>query len=130
MKKLLLVSFIAFFGFSFAFAQGGGQRRSPEERLKAEIDQMTEAIGLDKAQVEKITPLVKASQEKQTELFTKMRESGGQPDFEKMRADREKITQELDTKISAVISKQQLIKLQEFRKTQEEQRRARMQNRN
>lgn len=127
MRNFLVVLLMIAFGIGSAFAQP--QRLSPEERLKRDIDQLTQACSLTPEQVSKITPLVKEANEKQMAMFQKMRESGGQPDRQKMQEERNKISSELDAKIGAVISKQQMIKLQAFRKEQEEQRRQRMQNR-
>jgi periplasmic protein CpxP/Spy len=132
MKKFFVFIFMVALGLGSAFAQGGGpggQRMSPEERLKRDMDQMTEKLSLTADQVAKITPMVKESSEKQREMFQKMRDSGEQPDMEKMREQRTKSRNDLDAKINAVLTKDQQSKLVAFRKEQDEQMRQRMQNR-
>ena len=132
MKKFFVFILMIAFGIGTAMAQGGGQggqRVSPEERLKRDVEQLTEALSLTPDQVTKVTPILKEASEKQREAFQKMRESGDQPDFAKMQEQRNKMTAEMDAKLNAVLTKEQQPKLKAYREKQAEERRQRMQNR-
>ena len=123
MKKLLLVVFVAVFAMGSSFAQPGGD---PAARLQREIDGITAALGLSKDEVAKITPIVTDAQKKQSEAFAKMRESGNM-DRDKMREERTKMQAETDKLLKAVLTPEQGVKLDAFRKQQAEERAKRMQ---
>jgi hypothetical protein len=125
MKKLMLVALLAIIGFATSFAQPGG-RLSPEERLKRDVDTLTKVLTLTPDQVTKVIPILKETQAKQTEMFTKMRESGSM-DRDKMNAERAKLTAEQDLKLGEVLTADQVKKLVDFRKRQEEERKNRPQ---
>ncbi len=126
MKKILVFALMVMLGIGSAFAQQRGG--TPEERLQRQVDQLKEALALTPDQVTKITPILKADQEKQAENFRKMREAGGNFDREKMRADREKAQAETDAKIKPILKADQVTKLADWRKQQAERMRQRMQN--
>jgi hypothetical protein len=123
MKKLLLVVFVALFALGSSFAQMG----DPAARLQREIDGLTTALSLSKDEVAKITPIVTEQQKKQSEAFAKMRESGTM-DRDKMREERTKMTAETDKLLKAVLTPEQGVKLDAYRKQQAEERAKRMQN--
>jgi len=124
MKKLVLVIFIALFAVGSSIAQ----MRDPAARLKSEIDGLTTELGLSKDQVEKITPIVTEAQKKQSEAFAKMRESGN-VDRDKMREEFTKMREETDKQLKAVLTPEQGVKLDAYRKKQAEERAKRMQQR-
>ena len=124
MKKLVLVIFIALFAVGSSIAQ----MRDPAARLKSEIDGLTTELGLSKDQVEKITPIVTEAQKKQSEAFAKMRESGNM-DRDKMREEFTKMREETDKQLKAVLTPDQGVKLDAYRKKQAEERAKRMQQR-
>jgi len=124
MKKLVLVIFVTFFALGSSFAQPGGG--DPAARLQRELDGLTTELGLSKDQVEKVTPIVTEAQKKQAEAFAKMRESGN-VDRDKMREERTKMQAETDKLLKAVISPEQGVKLDAYRKKQAEERAKRMQ---
>ena len=126
MKKLLLIIFVTIIGLSSSFAQPGGD---PAARLQREIEGLTTALSLNKDEVAKITPIVTEAQKKQSEAFAKMRESGNM-DREKMREERTKMMAETDKSLKAVLTAEQGVKLDEFRKKQAEERAKRMQGNN
>lgn len=123
MKKIALVLFIAVIAMSSVFAQPGGD---PAARLQREIEGLTTELGLSKDQVEKITPIVTESQKKQREEFTKMRESGSF-DRDKMMELRTKMQAETDKQLKAILTPEQGVKLDAYRKKQAEERAKRMQ---
>lgn len=126
MKKLVMLVLVAIMAAGTCFAQRGG---TPEERLKAEIDGLTTALSLTPDQVAKVTPIVTEAQKVRSEMFQKMRDSGGQMDREKMMAESQKMQADTDKKLKGVITAEQGTKLDAFRKKQAEERAARMQNR-
>jgi len=125
MKKLVLVVFVVLFALGSSFAQPGGG--DPAARLQRELDGLTTELGLTKDQLAKVTPIVTDAQKKQSEAFAKMREAGGTMDRTKMREDRTKMQAETDKQIKAVITPEQGVKLDAFRKKQAEERAKRMQ---
>jgi len=127
MKKLVLVVFVALFALGSSFAQPGGG--DPAARLQRELDGLTTELGLTKDQLAKVTPIVTDAQKKQSEAFAKMREAGGTMDRDKMREERTKMQAETDTQIKAVITPEQGVKLDAYRKKQAEERAKRMQQR-
>lgn len=128
MKKVVLVILVAFVAMGSAFSQP--DQRNPAERIQREIDNLTTELGLSKDQVAKITPILSETQKKQAEAFAKMRDAGGDFDRDKMREMRIKITTETDQKIKGIISAEQVVKLEAFRKKQAEERKKRMEQRN
>lgn len=125
MKKLVLVFFVTLFMAAASMAQPGGD---PAARLQREIEGLTTELGLSKDQVEKVTPIVKESQEKRREVFQKMRDSGSF-DRDKMRDEMNKLQADTDKKLKAVLTPEQGEKLDAYRKKQAEERAKRMQER-
>lgn len=126
MKKLVMLVLVAVMAAGTCFAQPGG---NAEERLKREIDGLTTALALTPDQVAKVTPIITEAQKLRSEMFQKMRDSGGQMDREKMMAEGQKMQADTDKKLKAVLTAEQGTKLDAFRKKQAEERAARMQNR-
>lgn len=124
MKKLVLMAFVVVFAVGASFAQMG----DPAARLQREIDGLTTELGLTKDQVEKVTPIVTEAQKKQSEMFQKMRDSGTM-DREKMREERTKLQADTDKQLKAVLTPEQGVKLDAYRKKQAEERAKRMQER-
>jgi Spy/CpxP family protein refolding chaperone len=123
MKKLVLIVLVAIMAVGSSFAQPGGD---PAERLQREITGLTTALGLSTEDVAKITPIVTEAQKKQSEAWAKMRESGDM-DRDKMREERTKMMAETDKKLKEVLTPEQGVKLDAYRKQQAEERAKRMQ---
>jgi hypothetical protein len=124
MKKLLVFVLVAVLAIGSSFAQPGGG--DPAARLQRELDGLTTALSLSKDEVAKITPIVTEAQKKQSEAFAKMRESGTM-DRDKMREERTKMQTETDKLLKAVLTADQGVKLDAYRKQQAEERAKRMQ---
>ncbi len=120
-----MVILVAVLAVGSSFAQ---PNMDPAERIQREITGLTDALGLSKDDVAKITPIVTDAQNKQMESFAKMRESGDF-DREKMMAERTKLREETDKLLKAVLTPEQGVKLDAFRKQQDEERAKRMQGR-
>lgn len=122
MKKLLVLALVAILAIGTSIAQ----QRDPAARLQREIEGLTTALSLSKEDVAKITPIVTEAQKKQSEAFAKMRESGDM-DRDKMREEMTKMRAETDTQLKAVLTPEQGVKLDAYRKQQAEERAKRMQ---
>ena len=122
MKKLLVVTLIAILAIGSSVAQ----QRDPAARLKRDIEGLTAALNLSPEEVAKITPILTEAQKKQIEAFSKMRESG-EMDREKMREEMVKMRAETDKELKAVLTPEQGVKLDAYRKKQAEERAKRMQ---
>lgn len=122
MKKIFLILFVV----TLVAGSGYAQQMDPAARLQREIEGLTAAL-LNADEVAKITPIVTEGQKKQSEAFAKMREAGGEMDREKMRETRTTIQAETDKALKAVLTAEQGLKLNEFRKKQAEERAKRMQ---
>lgn len=125
MKKIVLIALVAIFSVGSAIAQ---PNFDPAARLQREIEGLTAALSLNKDEVAKITPIVTEAQKKQSEAFAKMRESGSF-DRDKMREERTKMQAETDKALKAVLTAEQGVKLDAYRKQQAEERAKRMQER-
>lgn len=122
MKKLMVLMLVAIMAIGTSVAQ----QRDPAARLQREIEGLTTALSLSKEDVAKITPIVTEGQKKQSEAFTKMRESGDM-DREKMREAMTTLRAETDKQLKAVLTPEQGVKLDAYRKQQAEERAKRMQ---
>ena len=111
-------------GSGYAQTRGG----DPAARLQKEIDGLTTALNLSKDQVEKVTPIVAAGQKKQSELYAKMHEGGGEVDREKMHDEMNKLQADTDRELKAVLTTDQGPKLDVYRKQQADERAKRMQH--
>lgn len=122
MKKLMVLALVAILAIGTCVAQ----QRDPAARLQREIEGLTTALSLSKEDVVKITPIVTESQKKQSEAFAKMRENGDM-DRDKMREAMTKQRTETDKQLKAVLTPEQGVKLDAYRKQQAEERAKRMQ---
>lgn len=122
MKKLMVLALVAILAIGTCVAQ----QRDPAARLQREIEGLTTALSLSKEDVAKITPIVTESQKKQSEAFAKMRENGDM-DRDKMREAMTKQRTETDKQLKAVLTPEQGVKLDAYRKKQAEERAKRMQ---
>lgn len=119
-----MVFFVVTLLMSSGFAQ-----RDPAERLQREIDGLTTSLSISKEDVAKITPIVTEAQKKQSEAFAKIREAGGEMDRDKMREERIRMQAETDKKLKEILTAEQGVKLDSFRKQQAEDRAKRRQAR-
>ena len=119
MKKLSLFVFIVIMAMGTAFAQPGGG--DPAANLQKEIDNLTKELSLTKDQVAKITPILTEARQKQADAVAKMRESGN-VDRDKMREERMKMLADTDKQLKAVLTPEQGVKLDAYRKKQAEER--------
>jgi len=93
-------------------AQGGGQPRTVEERVKTTMEKLA-PLALDKDQTEKtnvvFTDYYKAVQKKRDEMTA----GGAQPDRDKMREEVQKLNGERDEKLKKVFTADQFKKFKD-----------------
>lgn len=78
MKKTILFIAVALFGTIVTRAQGGGQQRTPEERVKMTMERLAD-LKLDKDQTDKTTAVFKDYYEARQKMMQEMRAGGGTP---------------------------------------------------
>jgi biopolymer transport protein ExbB/TolQ len=110
MKKVLLILTIALTGAFAVQAQGGpgGQRRTPEERLKQVKEKLVD-LKLDNDQTTKSDSTFIEYFRGQQKIFEEMR-AGGAPDREQMRERMQKLAGDRDEKLKKIYSEDQFKK--------------------
>jgi protein CpxP len=120
MKKLLMICALFFGVITFAHAQGGGQMRSPEDRAKRTLDQLTEKLKLTDDQKTKVLAVLT---DQNVQMNKAREEAGG--DRDAMRTSFTKIQADGAVKINALLTDDQ----KKAYTTWQEERKAAMQNR-
>ena len=107
MKKAFLFA-VLLLSAGFIMAQGGGQRRPIEERVKMVMEKITPALSLDKDQQPK-TDSIYTEFYREMDKFRETLEPGTRPD----RSQFEKFVNERDEKLKKVFSEAQFKKFKE-----------------
>ena len=127
MKKILLLTVLLACVCSFTQAQNQ-QRRTPEERLLLRVKELKDSLSLTDAQAAKVKAICAVTAEKQTEVYAKMREAGGQQMDSDARAAMQKQLEPIQTKenndIKALLTATQKTTFEKYLKNRE----ARMRN--
>lgn len=108
-KIMLLLAFALALNISVFAQQGGGQRRTVEERVKATIERLTTELQLSKEQQVKLDTVFTTSFKAMQKMREDAQASGNRPD----RAAFEKINNERDEKVKGILSEEQYKKYQE-----------------
>jgi len=103
---LLIASFFVLGAIS-ANAQGGGQRRTVEERVQGTHQKLDSAFKLDKAKLADADSVFANYFRAQDKLRQEMMNSGGQPDFQAMREKMQPLTDERDKKLQGILTADQ-----------------------
>jgi hypothetical protein len=104
-KQLVLVAFAAMFSITVANAQGGGgQRITPEERIKLTIEKMA-PLNLDAATKTKSDAIITDFVNEQQKAMDEIRAAGG--DREAMGAKRKELADARDVKLKAIFTEAQ-----------------------
>lgn len=108
-KQIMLAIMAAFLGIATANAQGGGnfQRRTPEERTKIVHEKLDSAFKLDADKLKLADDIFLSFYKDQDTKMDELR-AGGQPDRDAMMAARQKLVEERDTKLKAVLTDEQM----------------------
>jgi hypothetical protein len=109
-KQMLLAATAALLSIATVNAQGGGnfQRRTPEERLKPVHEKLDSAFKLDAAKMALLDSVFMNSFREQDKKMDELRAGGGQPDRDAMMAVRQKLTDERDAKLKAILTEAQM----------------------
>ncbi|MGC4035364.1 MAG: hypothetical protein QM764_05330 [Chitinophagaceae bacterium] len=106
--KIVLTAAVLLAGTIVASAQGGFQRRTVEERLKA-VDDKIAVFNLEKAKKDQADTVFaqyfRATDAKREEMM-----SGGSPDRDKMRSEMQKLSGDRDDKLKAIFTDDQFKK--------------------
>ena len=106
MKKQLTLLLMAFFvGITGLMAQGGMQRQTPEERIKATMEKMT-VLGLNEDQIKKTTLVITDFVGNQQKAMEDYRASGG-GDREVWMAKRKEMEDARDKKLKEILTADQ-----------------------
>lgn len=111
MKKQIMIAVIAAcFSITAANAQGGGnfQRRTPEEKVKMVHEKLDSAFKLDADKMKQVDDIFLAFYQEQDKKMQELRANGGTPDRNAMMAARQKLADERDTKLKAVLTEAQM----------------------
>ena len=106
MKKTILLFAVALVAFVTTRAQGGGQQRTPEERVKATMERLAE-LKLDKDQTDKTTAVFTDFYNARQKMMEEMRAGGGTPDRDAMREKGQKMAAERDEKLKKIFNEEQ-----------------------
>lgn len=138
MKTRKLVAFAAFVAVcGLVIAQGfggggfgggmGGGMMSSTDRANREVEQLKTTLSLNADQVTKFTAISVKYAQKDSVSMAEMMGGGGQPDFQKMQADRA-ATQEAKTKeYNALLTPEQQAKYKTYQEEQQARRQQMMQ---
>lgn len=102
-KIMLLLAFVLALNISAFAQQGGGQRRTVEERVKMTIERMTTELQLTKEQQVKLDTVFTSSFKAMQKMREDAQASGNRPD----RAAFEKINTERNEKVKGILSEEQ-----------------------
>ena len=109
MKKQILVAAVAaLFSVTAVNAQGGGQRRTPEERVKIVHEKMDSAFKLEAAKQKQVDDIFLAFYQDSDKKMEEMRAGGGQFDRDAWNAARTKMTDDRDAKLKGILTEAQL----------------------
>ena len=109
-KQILIAAVAALFSVTAVNAQGGGnfQRRTPEERLKPIHDKLDSAFHLDAAKMKQVDDIFLNSFKDSDKKMEDMRAGGGTFDRDAWNAARQKMTDERNEKLKAVLTADQM----------------------
>lgn len=104
-KQLVLMAFAAIFSLTGVYAQGGGQRMSPEDRIKFIIEKMA-PLKLDDATKAKADMIIADFVNTQQKATDEIRANGG--DRDAMMAKRKELSDARDAKLKAIFTEAQM----------------------
>ncbi|MBC8052220.1 MAG: hypothetical protein H7Y13_04080 [Sphingobacteriaceae bacterium] len=106
MKKILVVLFLMAGAVSLSKAQGQGgfQQRSPEERVKMQMERLSQTLSLTEDQKTKISAIYLVQAKSRDSLFTSM---GQTPDRDAMRAKMTEMNASSDKKVLSLLNDEQ-----------------------
>ena len=104
--KITLFAMLMLVGVLSTQAQGGGQRRTPEERTKMAVDRLVDSIKISTTQATDISPVYMDYYKAQDKLREGLA-AGTRPD----QAEMAKLTEARDAKLKVILKEEQFVKL-------------------
>lgn len=108
-RIMLMLAFLLAMNISVFAQQGGGQRRSVEERVKATIERLTTELSLNKDQQTKLDSVFTSSYKQMEKMRADAQASGNRPDREAF----QKMSTERDEKVKGILTEDQFKKYKE-----------------
>jgi periplasmic protein CpxP/Spy len=108
-KQFLMTIAAAILSMAMVSAQGGMQRKSPEERTKETMEKLA-VLNLDQTAKAKTDSVFSVFYKAQTKMFEEAMAGGGQVDREAMRSQRQKLADERDTQLKVIFTAEQFKK--------------------
>jgi len=105
-KQILVVAVAALFSVTAANAQGGFQRKTPEERVKTVHEKMDSAFHLDAAKQKQVDDIFLNFYKDSDKKMDEIRGSGG--DRDAMMAARKQLTDDRDAKLKGILTDAQM----------------------
>ncbi len=105
--KHLLASLLFIMAISVAQAQGGFQRRTPEERMQMVHQKIDSAFKLEKSKLDATDSVFLKYYKAQDAIFEEMRNGGGMPDREAMQAKMQPLMEDRDKSLKAILTDDQ-----------------------
>lgn len=104
MKKSIIVSMLLMLVASISvMAQGGFQRRTPEERAQQVHAKLDSAFKLDAAVMAKVDSVFLAAYKEQDKVREELMSGGGQPDFQAMQEKMKPVNDARDAKLKPLL---------------------------
>ena len=102
-RQIVILVLFLFTGFSYVNAQGGGPRRTVEERVKMVHVKIDSAFKLDATKMAEVDTIFATAYRAQDKLREDMMSGGGQPDFQAMREKMQPVMDDRDAKLKKVL---------------------------
>jgi protein CpxP len=102
MKKSIFILLLLLAGGITVMAQGGGQRRTVEERVKRVHEKIDSAFKLEATKLTQTDSVFAKYYRAQDKMRDDMRAGGGQPDFQAMREKMQPLTDERDKELKVI----------------------------
>ena len=109
-KQILLATFTALISISTASAQGGFQRKTPEERTTIVHQKMDSVFKLETAKLALVDSVFMNFYRSSDKKMDELRAGGGPPDREAMMAARQKLMDERDAQLKGILTEDQMKK--------------------
>jgi len=109
-KNIFTLAVALLLGIAGANAQGSGNypHKTPEEKVKAVHEKLDSAFKLDADKMKQADDIFLTFYKDQDKKMEELKAAGGQPDRDAMMAARQKLVDERDTKLKAVLTEAQM----------------------
>jgi periplasmic protein CpxP/Spy len=102
-KRLMLLAALVLVAGTASMAQGGGPRRTVEERVKSAHEKLEAGLKLDAAKLTKTDSAFAKYYRATDKMREEMMAGGGQPDFQAMREKMQPLTDARDKELKEIL---------------------------